>query len=80
MEAERKCKHKKNDDNGELQERLENLGHHDDINAEEREHPDIGQEADPGDGDGKGADLPLPSVSQARVRVALVEIQDEYDG
>ena len=62
MEPECKGQDEEDDDDGQLEEGLEDVGDHEDVDAEEGEHLHVGQEDDPGCRDGEGADLPLPTV------------------
>ena len=80
METECKGQDEEDDDDGQLEKGLEDVGDHEDVDAQEGEHLHVGQEEDPGHRDGEGADLPLPPVPQPGLRVALVEVHHEDDG
>ena len=63
-----------------LEEGLEDVGEHDDVDAEEGQLPDVGQQVEPGRRDGEGAEDPLPVRLQPRPRAAVVKVQAEHYG
>ena len=62
VESEREPLDEEDDDDGDLHEGEEDVGDHDDVDAEEGELPDVGDEVDPGGRYGHGSELPLPPV------------------
>ena len=64
VETECESLNEEDDDDGDLHEGEEDVGDHDDVDAEEGELPDVGDEVDPGGGDGDGPELPLPPVPE----------------
>ena len=62
VESECKPLDQEDDDDGDLHEGQEDVGDHDDVDAEEGELPDVGHEVDPRRRDRDGAQLPLPAV------------------
>ena len=64
VESEREPLDEEDDDDGDLHEGQQDVGDHDDVDAEEGELPDVGDEVDPGGGDGHGTQLPLPPVPE----------------
>ena len=64
VETECESLDEEDDDDGDLHEGQQDVGDHDDVDAEEGELPDVGDEVDPGGGDGHGPELPLPPVPE----------------
>ena len=57
MEPQREGDDEQGADDGELEEGLEHVREHDDVDPEEGELANVGQQVQPGGGDGDGADL-----------------------
>ena len=62
MEAEAEGDDENDEDDGELEEGLEDVEEHDDVDAEEGQLPDVTKEVEPGQDHRDGSHLPLPTL------------------
>ena len=63
VEAKAKGYDEDGEDHGELDEGLEDVEEHDDVDAKEGQLPDVAQEVEPGEHQGYGSHLPLPTLN-----------------
>ena len=62
MKSETECYDEDKEDNCELEEGLEDIEEHDDIDPEEGELSDVAEQVQPGQHDHGGPHLPLPTL------------------